>query len=116
MTYDRKDSSRTIAHEISHFLYFKKFKDVSPNIKKGNYESPHKEWILSEIVTPIILNDPRMIKIIGSPEGFYKEHRELKIDGQLLTELIQELYDDFAIKEKNFSEFIKKSMEVIEKV
>ena len=66
---DNKNSNIIIAHEISHFLYFKKFKDVFPKIEKDKYEFPNKEWLLSEITTPIILNDSRMQEILGGKDG-----------------------------------------------
>lgn len=110
VTYDCEDSNKVIAHEISHFLYFKKFKSIFPNIGKDRYESPHKEWILSEIVAVIILNDPRMVKIIGSGSGFYDNHRKLKVNGEFLTGIIQDLYNEFVLKQNNFSEFVERSM------
>lgn len=113
VTYNRKDSDIIIAHEISHFLYFKKFKKIFPEIGKDKYEFPNKEWVLSEIITPIILNDSRMIKIIGPGAGFYEKHKELKIGEKPLTESIQELYTEFVINKNDFSEFIKKSLDLV---
>jgi hypothetical protein len=111
--HDRKYPNLVITHEISHFLYFKKFKNDFPDIDRGKYESPHKEWLLSEIITPIILNDPRILKIIGPGAGFYEKHKELKVGNKPLTESIQELYTEFVINKNNFSEFIKKSLDVV---
>lgn len=111
-----KNPNIIIAHEISHFLYFKKFKEIFPDITADKYESPNKEWLLSEIITPIILNDQRITKIIGKGSGFYDEHRDLKVDGESLIEMIKSLYNKFVIKQKNFSEFVRQSMEVIKKI
>lgn len=110
ITFDHKTPNITIAHEISHFLFFKKFKIIFPEIGKDKYESPHKEWILSEMVAVIILNDPRMVKIIGSGSGFYDNHRKLKVNGEFLTGIIQDLYNEFVLKQNNFSEFVERSM------
>ncbi|MGB8816259.1 MAG: hypothetical protein WCC74_03470 [Minisyncoccia bacterium] len=113
---DNKNSNIIIAHEISHFLYFKKLKEVFPKIKKDKYEFPNKEWLLSELVTPIILNDPRMQKILGVKDGYYREHKNLKIGNELATRVIEDLYKNFVIEKKDFSSFIKKSSKIINKV
>ncbi len=111
-----KSPNIIIAHEVSHFLYFKKFKEIFPEIKEEKYEFPHKEWLLSEIITPTVLNDIRIRKIIGRGAGFYDDHRRLEINGKLVTEIIRELYDKFVIKKKDFSEFIRESLKVINKI
>jgi len=110
---DNKNPNIIIAHEISHFLYFKKFKEIFPEIGKDKYEFPNKEWILSEIITPIILNDTRMIKILGKGGGFYSEHLKLKVDGKPLTQIIQDLYDKHVLKVNNFVGFIKENMKIL---
>ena len=106
-------SNLIICHEISHFLFFKKLKKEFSEIKRQNYDSPHKEWILSEIIAVIVLNDPRMTKIIGPGGNFYPKHKVLKIGDNFLTQIIQDLYNEFVIKKKDFSKFIKESLEVI---
>ena len=35
-------------HEICHFLYFEKWKEIQPNYKKEEFDSPHISWYLSE--------------------------------------------------------------------
>jgi len=112
---DHKNPNKTIAHEISHFLFFKKLKEEFPEIERGKYESPHKEWVLSEILAVIILCDNRLIKALNIPKyyGYYPKHQELKINGELLSKSLENLYDDMVIKKKNFTEFIKKSLELL---
>lgn len=116
VTYDRKDANIIITHELSHFLYFKKLKEDFPEISRDKYESPHKEWILSEIITPIILNDPRVVKIIGPGAGFYDKHKELKINGESFIELVQKLYQELVIQKNDFFEFNKKALELLKEL
>lgn len=52
----------TSAHEMVHFLYFKKLKDLSKDII--NTEYPSADWLISEIVAPIIVNDDKIQKIV----------------------------------------------------
>ena len=114
---DNKYINKTITHELSHFLYFKKFNEVFPEISQKQYESPHKEWILSELVAVIILDDSRIIKIIGNEgNNFYDSHKILKIDNVLATDIIRDIYKKSVIKRNDFSEFIKNGMEVINRV
>lgn len=63
---------RICAHETTHFLYFEKLKTIDPGISKKEFDFPHHEWLLSEIVAPIVLNDPRAVQVIGkSGTGSY---------------------------------------------
>ncbi len=111
---DHNNPNKVIAHEISHFLFFKKLKNDFPEIKRGNYESPHKEWILSEMVAVIMLNDKRVTDVLDTHNnGYYLNHRELKINGEPLTKLLENLYEKFVVQNNNFSEFIKTSLELL---
>lgn len=112
---DHMNPNKTIAHEISHFLFFKKLKEEFPEIERDKYESPHKEWTLSEILAVIMLCDDRMIKALNIPKyyGYYSKHKELKINGNFLTKLIEDLYEKYVVQEKNFTDFIRKSLEVV---
>lgn len=112
---DHKNPNKTIAHEISHFLFFKKLKEDFPQIERYKYESPHKEWILSEILATIILCDNRMVKALDIPKfyDYYPKHKELKVGDEFLTKLIEDLYEKYVVQGKNFSGFIKKGLEII---
>jgi len=112
---DHKNPNKTITHEISHFLFFKKLKEEFPEIERGKYESPHKEWVLSEMLAVIILCDGRMLKALNIPKyyGYYPKHQELKINGELLSKSLENLYDYMVIKKKDFTEFIKKSLKLL---
>jgi hypothetical protein len=112
---NHKNPNKTITHEISHFLFFKKLKEDFPKIKRNKYESPHKEWIISEMLAVIILCDDRMLKALNIPKyyGYYPKHKELKINDELLSKLLENLYEDLVIQKKDFTEFIKKSLELL---
>jgi len=113
VTYDREDSNRIIVHEISHFLFFKKFKEIFPEISRENYESPHKEWLLSELVAVIISHDPRILNILGVKDDFYPEHKKLMAGDQLLTGVIEKLYNEFVIVKGDFEGFLRESIKLI---
>lgn len=113
VTFDSKYSNLIIAHEISHFLYFKKFRDLFPKIKKEKYEYPNKEWILSEIIAIIISHDSRMLKILGIKSSFYPEHKKIIVGEQSLIVIIKSLYNKYVTKQDNFSGFTRQAMEVL---
>lgn len=108
-----KNPNLTICHEICHFIYFKKFSEVFPNIKKENYEFPHREWILSEIVAVLILNNKKMRAIHNGKSDYYEDHKKISIGDKKLVNIIEELYKDYSNGKNNFEVFLKKSLEVV---
>lgn len=103
---DNKNPNMIIAHELSHFLYFQKLHEVIPEIKKSEYEFPNNPWVLSEIVTTIILNDDRIKKILGGKESYYAEHEDIRINGRLLVHIVHDLYDSLVMEENDFAKFL----------
>jgi hypothetical protein len=90
-------------------LFFKKLKEEFPEIERKKYESPHKEWILSEVVAVIILNDKRITDVLGAHNNsYYPKHRELKTDGKLFTETLEKLYDKHVVKKIILTNLSKK--------
>jgi hypothetical protein len=63
---------RVCAHETAHFLYCRKLQHIDPRITEEEFNFPHRQWLLSEILVPVILNDPRAAQVIGeSPINSY---------------------------------------------
>jgi len=59
-----EDSEAVILHEVTHFLYVKKWLELFPNDDYDSFEAPNKFWHLSEIVAPIIDGDERFKKLV----------------------------------------------------
>lgn len=53
---------RTSAHEMTHFLYFKKLQDMCS--EKINAEYPSADWLISEVVAPIIVNSRQIQQVV----------------------------------------------------
>jgi len=106
---------KTIAHEVLHFLYFKKWKEVFPKSKESSFESPHVEWYLSEILAPVILNNLKIQKIIKIKASGYEEFRRIKIGQRNLIDHFTILYKEHLKKKESFSEFLKIAYKEIEK-
>lgn len=103
-----------IMHESCHFLYFEKWKKLYPKMDSKKFESPYLEWHLSEILAPIILNDPRIQKLLKRKADFYVEHKKLKIGNKTVPKYFNDLYKKIN-KDKNFDEFLKESYKAIKK-
>jgi hypothetical protein len=68
--YDQKVILRICAHEMVHFLYFKKLRDLLPN-EKIDTEYPSKDWLLSEIVAPLIVNLEEVQAIVNNEDELF---------------------------------------------
>lgn len=104
-----------VMHETCHFLYFKKWKEVFPKAKARTFEHPYIEWHLSEIMAPIILNDPRINKILKCKAGFYKEHEKLKYEGERIVETLNKMYKKHAKTDESFAEFLKDAYSLVKR-
>jgi hypothetical protein len=104
--FNPKSIIRICAHEMSHFLYFKKLKQVFPN-QKIDTEYPSKDWLLSEIITPILINQRNLQKYINQKDEFYSPESNRHLSEQ---KIIKNLF----IKSKGFTDFIKSSYQSVE--
>lgn len=95
------------AHEILHFLYFKKWKELFPNAKRKTFDYPYIEWNLSEILAPIILNNSPIKKLLKGRAGSYDEHKEIKIGKNNLVKHFENLYKKSLKENKPFGDFLK---------
>lgn len=84
------------AHELCHFIWFKKFKEVLPEISESEYNSPNKAWSYSEMVVDPVLNS------IGIKEKAYDYFYDLKDnDNKNLMEELNNIYkENLSIEEK----------------
>ncbi len=90
-------------HEICHFIYFEKYREVFKKIKPkcGNILNLH----LSEIVPSIILNEKKFQKIMKYNHKTYKEYSNVKIQRKNLVLHIKNIFN----KRKNFEDFLIKA-------
>lgn len=98
-------------HEIHHFIYFEKWKQLFPDWKWKEFETPHLVWALSEMVPGIVLNDSRIQKYVKWKHRAYKEYECISIHGKPLMSYLQKYYDE----RKDFADFLKKSWKFVQK-
>lgn len=103
-------SLATILHEVTHFVYFKKWGQLFPRDKENTYEDPHPVWHLSEIMAPILNNDPRLKVLIPDAEVFgYTDYNQKAFDkaGSLsIKGYFERNYLEFKTQGKTIEEFL----------
>lgn len=106
---DISDMIETSAHEILHFLWFKKWKEVFPEIERKEYESPNLVWRLSEIMDPIILQCHPKIKELVKPRNWgYRSFASINIGDISMTEHFKRIYLSSVTAGDNFADTLKK--------
>lgn len=103
------DARVTIAHEILHFIWFKKWLEVFADISPKEYECPHLVWRLSEVMDPIILHSyPEICKLIKPKSWGYNSFKNLKIGDKSMTEYFNQIYSDGLTTKLSFDQILKK--------
>jgi len=105
------EMKETCLHEILHFIWFEKWKEVFPIPIQRGFEAPHLVWKLSEMVPWTVLNDERIQKIFRHTPSVYEEWKFKQIEGKPLLEHIQGIYN----QRKSFADFIKLSWKFVQK-
>jgi len=99
------------AHETLHFLWFRKWKELYPDTKREEYESPHFVWKYSEMVTDPVLNNKPFSLIFDFTEYGYNSFYKLKYKGIYVMDELRNIYS----KEIPVEEKIRDGFEYLEK-
>lgn len=111
-----EEARETIAHEILHFLWFKKWKEVFPEMERREYESPKLAWRLSEIMDPIILQcNPKIKELIKPNHWGYSSFEKIKIGNVSMIDYFKKIYLDSVAIGDNFETTLKKLWEEAQK-
>ena len=106
-----KDVSTLIeisAHEILHFLWFKKWAEVFPDMGPDTYQSPHLVWRLSEIMDPIILQcHPQIQRCIKPKKWGYSSFAQITIGEVSMTEFFRDLYEKAMASRASFEQVLR---------
>ena len=104
--YYKKDTEsilKTTTHELFHFIYFDKWKDLFPETSTKEMDYPNPVWALSEIVLPIMLNRSKVRSILKIE---FKNYPIL--NNESIIKHIENIYE-----ENEINDFLKKSYENI---
>lgn len=87
--FDKDEIIRICAHEMTHFLYFDKLKDLVDDI---DTESPSTDWLISEIVAPCIVNQPELQDVLHNKDSVFVPDN---YDRDMIDKLVQ-LYGHYS--------------------
>ena len=96
---DSRDILKTSIHEIFHFLYFEKWKEIFPNTTIEECDYPNPTWILSEIALPIMLNSSKVINDLGMNFKNYTLFEKEIFQGENVMEHITRIYPKNSISD-----------------
>jgi len=102
--------NKIIIHEISHFIFFEKWKQIFPKTNVKEFETPHLIWKFSEMVPYIILKDERIQKVFPHEPLVYDVWKKLEISNVPILKSLEEIYKE----KKNFEDFIRTSWRFIQ--
>lgn len=103
VTKDYNFYKERIKSETLHFVWFKKWKQIHPEIPRREYDSPYISWKYSEMVTdPILNNKPfsDMFRDVFIERG-YDSFYELRDGDNLVMDILRNIYsENISIEEK----------------
>ncbi|MGC8571919.1 MAG: hypothetical protein ACP5RI_01835 [Candidatus Micrarchaeia archaeon] len=103
-----------VLHEITHFLYFEKWKQIFPNYKEKDFEAFSLIWELSEILVEPIDRDDELVSLVPATAKAYKRYYTTKInDKENIITHFSELYNR---NKSNFGNMLKIAYAEIEKL
>lgn len=99
-------------HEITHFLFFEKWKQVFKNFDERDFNKPGLAWNLSEILVEPINEDPVLKKLVPNTAKAYERYYKTKINGEneSIIEHFRKIYQDY---DSDFAELLRVSYEEI---
>lgn len=104
---------RVVAHEVSHFLHFKKLTEIKPEINPKHFEAPHPEWLLSELAAVLVLNDQHVQRFIKEKDKPYPEHARLKLHGKNLFKVIKQIYAKSMLTKRGYARFLEQADQAV---
>jgi len=96
---------KNCAHELTHLLYFKKLSDLLEH--KIDTEFPSNDWLLSEIVAPIVVNDQKIQAIVNAEDVFYSPK------DNIISSRKRKGIEKLFVEEKNIIKFREKALKEI---
>ncbi len=99
---------KTTTHELFHFIFFDKWKDIFPNTTIEEMDYPNPIWALSEIALPIMLNNSNVVNILDNTFKNYGMFENEVFNGGKIICHIEDLY-----KSNGVEDFLQQSSEYI---
>lgn len=91
---DEEKLIETVSHEILHFFWFEKWKEMFPNYKKEEFETPNLIWKYSEMVVDPILNSKIFKDIFKINYKAYDSFYSLYDQEVKVMDKLKEIYNE----------------------
>lgn len=103
-----KYNLQTCIHEIIHFYYFEKWKEVFTNYDSKTFEAPHLIWLLSEMSIDAIFKSTSLKKFLTDNMPAYQYFYSASINGKPILLTLKNLFENNSIEN-----YFKKAMDFI---
>ncbi len=100
----------TTIHELCHFLYFEKWKELYPHDSKEVFSPPHIAWYLSEAMIDPILHNDIFHRYTSGDLKSYPIFYQIKIQDQSIIQILRQYVQDYPMEEA-----IQKGYELFQK-
>lgn len=97
-------------HELCHFLYFEKWKQIYPNYTEEEFDTPHIAWYLSEAMIDPLINNDTFKKYTSDDLSAYTVFYETFIEDKSIIDILRDYVNHYPIDEA-----IKKGYEMFQK-
>lgn len=104
-------------HELCHFIYFEKWKQIYPNYKEEEFDNPHIAWYLSEAMIDPLINNQTFKKYTNEDLSAYTHFYETNIEGKTIIDTLRDYMNHNPIEQaiKMGYEFFQKHEDQIRK-
>lgn len=86
-------------HELCHFLYFEKWKEVYPDYREEEFDHPHIAWYLSEAMIDPLINNEIFKKYTNEDLSAYSVFYQTLIDGKSVIDHLRSYVENESIEE-----------------
>ncbi len=107
----------TTIHELCHFIYFEKWKQIYPNYSEEEFDRPHIAWYLSEAMIDPLINNEIFKKYTNDGLSSYTVFYETEIEGKSIIDTLRDYVNQNSIEKaiQMGYEFFKKHENEIRK-
>lgn len=115
------DKDKLIAvgiHELCHFLYFEKWKEIYPNYNSEEFDTPHIAWYLSEAMIDPLINNKTFKKYTNDDLLAYSIFYDTYLNNKSIIAILREYVNKYSINDaiKKGYELFKENEKIIKNI
>lgn len=89
----------TAIHELCHFIYFEKWREIYPDCNENEFDFPHIAWYLSEAMIDPLINNDTFKKYTNDDLYSYSAFYEIFIDGKSIIDILRSYVQNYSIED-----------------